>query len=246
LGALSVQATQPDAFDETAIAALQNMADQVSVALDNARLYSESQEALETARRAYRDIGRKEWADLIRRRPDLGFRIDEGGSIAIDPDEEWRPETQLAYRSGKIVTRESEHNEHDYATEPDGRRPLVVPIQAHGEVIGVVETFKNGQNGDWTPDEIEVIQDITAQLALALDNARLHQDTQLRALRQQLAREITEKVRAAPDVESIAATATEELVKALGGSRSFIKLRTQAADNPSGDGPNGRQDPAGG
>ncbi len=53
VGALTVQSTEPDAFDERMLSALQVMADQVAVALDNARLYVESQEALEAVRRAY-------------------------------------------------------------------------------------------------------------------------------------------------------------------------------------------------
>ena len=242
LGALSVQATQPDAFDQAAVFVLQSMADQVAVAVDNARLYTASQEALETARRAYGDLGRAEWASLIRRRSDLGYRSDDQGTVTVDSQDPWRPETEHAYRSGEAV----KGNAHDRKVQssPDSatRRPLAVPIQAHGQVIGVIDTFKQGGSGDWTPDEIDVIQEITAQLALALDNARLHQETQRRAVREQLAREITEKVRAAPDVESIAATAAEELVKALGGSRGFVTLRADSASIADTDGPDGTPD----
>jgi GAF domain-containing protein len=47
LGALSVQSTKGAAFDQDTIVVLQTMADQVAVAVDNARLFAAAQEALE-------------------------------------------------------------------------------------------------------------------------------------------------------------------------------------------------------
>jgi GAF domain-containing protein len=69
------------------------------------------------------------------------------------------------------------------------------------------------------------------QLGLALEGARLYQETQRRALQEQLTRQITDKVRAAPDISTIAQTAAEELVKALGGVRGFVKLDTNKSDD---------------
>ncbi|MBN1875934.1 MAG: GAF domain-containing protein [Anaerolineae bacterium] len=46
IGALSVQSVEPEAFDETSIAINQSMADQLAVAIDNARLYSSLQHEL--------------------------------------------------------------------------------------------------------------------------------------------------------------------------------------------------------
>ena len=53
LGALDVQATQLNAFDEAAIATLQNMAAQIAIALQNAESYRQLQQALEHATRQY-------------------------------------------------------------------------------------------------------------------------------------------------------------------------------------------------
>jgi GAF domain-containing protein len=53
LGALDVQSTQLNAFDEAAIATLQNMAAQIAVALQNAESYRQLQQALEIATRQY-------------------------------------------------------------------------------------------------------------------------------------------------------------------------------------------------
>ena len=53
LGALDVQSTQLNAFDEAAIATLQNVAAQIAIALQNAESYQQLQQALEHATRQY-------------------------------------------------------------------------------------------------------------------------------------------------------------------------------------------------
>ncbi|HEY4688185.1 MAG TPA: GAF domain-containing protein [Anaerolineae bacterium] len=50
LGALDVQSTQEDAFDESALAVLQSLADQIAIALNNARLYQHAQADARQAR----------------------------------------------------------------------------------------------------------------------------------------------------------------------------------------------------
>ena len=74
---------------------------------------------------------------------------------------------------------------------------------------------------------MELLETLLGQLEVALDSARLYEETQRLAQRERLARQITERVRAAPDMESIAQIAAEELIKALGGSRGFVKLSTR-------------------
>lgn len=54
LGALDVQSTQPNAFSEEDVAALQLVADQVAVAVDNARKFSEEATLLEATSPIYR------------------------------------------------------------------------------------------------------------------------------------------------------------------------------------------------
>lgn len=54
LGALDVQSTEPNAFDENDVAVLQLVADQISVAVDNARRFSEEAELLEATSPLFR------------------------------------------------------------------------------------------------------------------------------------------------------------------------------------------------
>ncbi len=210
LGALSVQSERPAAFDEDVLTVLQTMADEVAVALDNARLFAESQQALETAHRVYAELSGEAWVEYLRARPALGFRRDGGGisPVSMSTDGLDVPEDELS--------------------DPDTQ--LVRPIETRDRVIGMIRARKPDEAGEWTSEEKELLETLLGQLEVALDGARLYEETQRLAQRERLARQITERVRAAPDVETIAQIATEELVKALGGGRGFVKLSTKEFD----------------
>ncbi len=224
LGALTVQSTQPDVFDQDTIIVLQTMADQVAVALDNARLFAESQAALEATRRAYGELSRQAWIELLRAQPNLGYRSDEHGVTGAG--DIWRPEMEQALQKGQTVQIS------DSQSHPPN--PLAVPIKVRGEVIGVLDTYKPDGAGRWTSEEIALLEALADQLGMALESARLYEDAQRRAAREQLTREITDKMRRAAGVEGIVRTAVDELSRVLGTSRTFVRLRV--ASPPKGDG----------
>jgi len=211
LGALTIQDTRPNAFDEDTITVLQTMADQVAVALDNARLFAASQAALEAERRAYGQLSREAWSALLRARPDWGYRYSQKSISSVDGP--WRPDMLQAARSGQSI----QENDVDNPT-------LTVPLKVRDQVVGVLSFDKDERGARWTIEETALLETLADQLGLALEAAQLYFDSQRRAQREQLQRQIIEKVRAAPDIDAIARTAAEELVKGLGGARGFVKL----------------------
>jgi GAF domain-containing protein/HAMP domain-containing protein len=214
LGALTVQSSQPGAFDQDAIVVLQTMADQVAVALDNARLFAESQSALEAMRRASGKLSQTAWAELLHARPDLreAYRSAVGG--VTEAADIWSPEMEQAIRKGQTIRAEK--------TGDGTRLPVAVPIKVRGHVLGVLDTFKSGQ--DWTPEEIATLEMLADQVGVALESARLFQDTQRRAAREQLTREITDKMRRAVDLDTLLRTTVQEMAAALGTSGAFVQL----------------------
>jgi len=72
---------------------------------------------------------------------------------------------------------------------------------------------------------------VSEQLAQTVENLRLFENTQQRAGREQLTREITDKMRAAPDVETIINTEVKVLSEALGVSRTYVKLSPDLEEN---------------
>lgn len=214
LGALSVQSIQPRAFDDQALAVFQTMADQLAVALDNARLYTASQESLESIRRVSAATTRQAWSELLSASGPVGYVSSEQGVLP-------------AGETGQPGAARPEDPEGD--REPGSRgEPLSIPITVRGQVVGALDTYKPGQEGSWEEDEISLLQSLAEQLGVALDTARLYQESRRRAERERLAAEITARLRSSNDPKTILQTAVTELRQALNARQGQVLVKTLA------------------
>ncbi len=216
IGAISVQSNRQGAFDESTLAVLQTMADLVSVAIDNARLYTDSEAALQSTRRAYSEWSREDWLVTLQQRPDYSYRSDRSGiNLAQDF---WTPEMQQAWVREKSVTpNQSESTENI---------PLAIPIKVRGNVIGVMQTHKSATEGRWTDDERTMLETIIEQLGVALDSARLYEETQIQANNERMIGEISSQMRETLDIETVLQTAAQELRNALNLAEVEIRMGT--------------------
>jgi len=221
LGALDVQSIQEAAFTEEDIGVLKGVADLVAVAIENAQLFAENQAALEATRRAYGELSEEAWKKLLQVRPPQGYtRIGKEPVKAVSG--EWKPElTEAAKMQQTIKTSD---------------QTLAIPIRIRDLVAGAVRLRKNSQAGDWTVEEEEMMKTMIEQLTVALESARLYQETQRRAERERLASEISAKLRLSNDPQTIIQTAITELRKALQVKKAQISLASPEAS--SGDGSN--------
>ncbi len=223
LGALTIQDIYPNAFEEDAIKVLQIMADQVAIALDNARLFAQSQEALEAVHRYYDDVGQKSWIELSRARPNLGFRRDTRGFTSID---------ELNNTNQSVAEASAQQTD-----RPAGPR-TAVPIQLRDRVLGLLDARKPKDAGEWTPREVEMLESLAFQLGTALEDARLFEEAQRRAQREELVTEITGRIRSAVGLDGIMRAAVQEIRRALGVSHGVIRVGTathlQSAETRAG------------
>jgi GAF domain-containing protein len=231
LGALSVQSDRAGTFDPITVAALQTMADQVAIAIDNARLYTESQQALETSRRAYGQLSQRAWLDLLRSRVDWGYSFDQQTMGSVEGD--WQPEMVQALQTGQAVLQDPGHIvsvETENIEGGDGLNgpALALPLKVRQDTIGVLGFYKEAGDRAWTPGEVELLQRLVDQLGAALESAQLFQETQRRAAREQAIRQITERMRSAVEVETILQNTVSELARALGVPRAYVRLGTEA------------------
>jgi transcriptional regulator with GAF, ATPase, and Fis domain len=82
IGALDIQSTREDAFDQEDVAMLGFLADQIAIAIENARLFRQSQDAIEEAQETYRRYLRQEWDSFLgRRRSKTPSNLAVGGTI---------------------------------------------------------------------------------------------------------------------------------------------------------------------
>ena len=211
LGALTVKSDQPGAFDQDLLLVLQTMADQVAVAMDNARLFGESQSALYAAQRASGDLSREAWSNVLRARTELSYRGTEQGVTQVG--HVWHPEMERASEEGVPVIERR-----------DEGQSLAVPIVLHGDVIGVLDTFKPNEKGTWTLEQVALVEQIVEQLSQSLENARLYEETQRRGIREQQLREIGTRMQSTVDLDAILRVAVEDLARALEVPSAFVQL----------------------
>ncbi len=201
IGALDVQSTEPAAFSDEDAAVLQTLADQVAMAISNARLFRQAQENLEAVQRAYGELSREAWSDVLHEQPDLGYYCDAQGVTPITE----RPDT---HRNGELSG-------------------VSIPVTGQwGGAMGTIRAHKPSNAGEWTPEETALMKTLADQLSVALESARLYQNTQHRATRERLIGEVTTRIRESLDVESVLTTAADEIYRALDLDEIVIRLAT--------------------
>lgn len=216
IGALDVQSQESAAFNDEEVAVLQALADQVAIAISNARLFQQAQESLEAERQAYGKISSKAWQEMLRARPILEQRYDPQGILPTD--RRWREEMKQAAQQGRLVL------SHDGVSAK-----AASPIKVRDQVVGVLDAHKPAGE-PWTDEQVSLLETLTEQLGVALDSARLYQDIQRRAAREQLAAQVTTHMRETLDVETVLKTAVQEVRQALNLPEVVIRLVPPAGD----------------
>ena len=110
-----------------------------------------------------------------------------------------------------------------------------VPLRVREQEIGILEL--GGQPRSLTEQERAVVEAVATQAALALDSARLFDETQRLAGRERLINEITARIRATTSVPAILKTAARELALALNVPHAVARLSPktdQAPDSRAG------------
>ncbi len=210
IGVLDVQSTQEAAFSDEDVAILQTMADQVALAIENARLLEESQRMLQELERLYGQRVRKAWRERVAGQP-AAYHYTGVGVEAVR-------------LSGASEAPVSSPPSRPVVMQEDGRRQLIAPILLRGQVLGSIVLQQDPEEVPWSDEEIALVEELITQIGLALENARLLEETQARAEQERIVASITAQVRSSMDPETILQTAVRELGAALGTDRAFIRL----------------------
>ncbi len=193
LGVLDVHSSQEAAFSEQDIETLQNMANQVAISLDNARLFQETNQNLREMRNIQKQYLHEAWLDTSL----------PGGEITL--------------AIGKSGAAESSQ--------------LEVPITLREQIIGQIHLERNE---DFSTEDQIWLEAIATQTALALENARLYNEAQNRATREQIIGDISASISTFSDVDGILRTAVQQLGRRLGGAEVVLELGNQAEEGRSG------------
>ncbi len=211
LGALDVHSAVTNAFKDEDVRMMMALADQVAVALDNARLFQEAQEALTAERQARGEMAREAWGRLLEINPNLGVVVDAGGAMETVPA--MRPGMEEAVRTGKVIRQ----------VTPDAMQ-VALPIWVGGEIIGVVEGRRSGRSEDWSQDEISLIETLTDELSGALERARLYHESQRLVARERAIGQVMQEVRRSLELEAVLQAAADEIRNAMQLERVSVRL----------------------
>jgi len=216
IGVLDIQSLQANAFSTEDLQTLTALANQVSIALENARLLTETRAALTQVQEVYNAFTHAEWSRTIAKTEQPGFRY-QTGRIEMLENEIETPEVMSAAQSGEVATNQTNGSR-------DRRATVAVPVKLRGEVIGILHVEANDPFKQWQDDEISLVQAVAERAAFAMENARLFQEARRRAAKERLISEATARISGAFNIENILQTTAEELERVLGGSEISIQF----------------------
>ena len=194
-GALDVQSKRTNAFTQEDISILSTLADQVSIAIQNARSYQQTREALAQAEASSIQLSGQQWKQFLVSQDIKGFTFD-----GVDL---------------KQVTQSDKQRPHS----------LAIPLTLRGAKIGSIKLNSSDPDRMWTDDEIAMVQAAAERTSLALESARLLQEAQKRATKERVIGEISAKIGSSSNIESILQTAIQELGNTLPGTDIAIQFK---------------------
>ncbi len=199
IGALDIQSTQTKAFTEEDYSILSILADQVAIAIQNAKSNEETRRALQEAEAASSQLTGRVWKAYTSEHDVKGYSF---RGTKVEPVE------------GKTTN----------GMEANGE--IHVPIRLRGQIIGNLKLNRANEGQPWSDDELALTQATADRVALALENARLLEDSQRRASKERVIGEVTTKISQSINLRNVLQTAVEELGRVIPGSDVIIQLQS--------------------
>jgi GAF domain-containing protein len=192
IGILDIQSKERNAFSDEDIRTLQTMADQIALAIENTRLIDESRSAIEELQMLTSESTLRLWKERLGEQ-NKGYVYSSLGVFPIP-------------KSGEIPASGS---------AKDSENAIKFPVTLHGQQIGILTLKRKFSEHPWTDVEQEMAGKIASQVALALENARLLEESQRRAEKESTISNITSKIRKTNDSNEMIRVAINELKQAL-------------------------------
>jgi GAF domain-containing protein len=197
------------------------LANQVGVAIRNAQLFAaqeesarvnqrllaESETNLEEIQLLNRRLTRRAWGDYLAEKPEH-FGVT---ATATDTREaaEWTAIMKDAIQAERIIS------------HIESNPTVAVPIVLRGAVIGAIEIQTSGSALD---EAARLAEKVSQQLAISVENARLVEEAQAIAQREQHISDIAARFQTADTVEQLLKITLSELGPPLGAKQSMIRL----------------------
>ena len=241
VGIMDLQSVSTGAFSPTAIDTLGALGRQLGISIhstylaedlqdcreENERLDRQTRRADEEIRLLRREITGGVWRRFLEeRRHVIGFDLPPDAEEPV-PAADMPPTIDRTLKVGDVIT---EKTAEGYL--------ISIPLKLRGEVLGALE-FQIARDDEPPPRLLELATQSAERLALALDNARLVEQTQAFAYREQQVRAVSSRLQSVAHLNDLLALAAEEFKTALGSTQTHIHLelyddtaeKPESADN---------------
>jgi len=226
LGALDAHSAESGAFSQEDIAILQAMADNIAVTIDNARLFAELRRRLEEMEASQRLYVREQWSELVPRRVKPVYQRTSPEVVPLDGTVLSEVEKMVAQQ--KVLVQSDGDGGTDQAA-------VVTPVTLRGEVIGALGLQEAQGKRQWAEDEIALIEAVADQMALAIENVRLLEETRQLAGWEQTLSDMTARFTRSLDTETLLQTAIQELGQLLQVDEVSVHIGVPGEPAPAGE-----------
>jgi len=213
IGVLDVQSKEPNAFSQEDVTILSTLADQVSIAIQNSRQNEATQTALAEADALSMQFVQTGWEKFTKKQSVLGIRHTGAKSTILyskkAKGKDEQPTGQLKIKGRGAI--------------------LSLPIKLRGQVIGSVDV-RAPDNRKWDQDELDIVTAIIERAAIAMENARLLDESQRRAAKERTIGEISARISAHSNVDELLKTAAQELNRTLPGTEIAIQFKKEETE----------------
>jgi GAF domain-containing protein len=206
IGVLDVQSALANAFHDEDVDTLSALANQIAIVVKDIQNAEKMRDG-----NANRNI------QFAKKDNKQGYAFQPDGSIIAKTLPQSNPQLEKALKSGETVVVNA-------SSTKDALPVLAVPVKFREQLIGMIHIEASDKKRNWSEDEIALAQAISDRAALALENARLLEDSQRRAAKEQVIGEISAKIGATADIEAILRTAVRELGAHISGTQVTVEI----------------------
>jgi GAF domain-containing protein len=201
IGVLDVQSEDVGVFSQDDIATLGILADQVAVAIENARLFRQTNLSLIDSQTVYQQFIKQNWGSFTNTVKKSGYSYDGIRTIPV----EGTPSS----------------------TRPNAMK---ISIRIRGLPVGTITLQSSNPMRTWSPGEIQLAEAAAERAGLAIENYRLLSDAQRRASKERTIGEINAHISSSVNINSILQTAVEELGRTLTGSDVVLQFTKEVKE----------------
>jgi len=213
VGVLDVQDDEIAGLDEGDASLLRSLANYVSVSIRNARLFAQVENALTEARAAQERYQAQAW--------DKARIVAAGGVYHYAAPEATALDDKTMLEAAQ---RAATLDQVKAVKINGGAQAIIAPVKLRDATIGSLQVYPAEADKTWSKEDMAVVEAVIGELSQIADNIRLFDETRKRAAREQIIREITEKMRSAPNLETLIQITAQELGQRFSAEYALVDL----------------------